>query len=180
MKRFYEGVEVINLLLTRDAPVRYSGDFFNLRDAILLPRLGRPDGPSILIGGNGKKSTLPIAAQFGDELCCVYQTRGKLIQLNTYLYDLIEMSDCNPGDVVRSMLTGCIFGRTKSVFDNRFDLLIPKDLLPEMKKAVTIGDGGSFVDRISRLVEAGLEKIMLIWYDLEDYQGLELLAKVIF
>jgi hypothetical protein len=96
------------------------------------------------------------------------------------LDELIEIHEREPVDVKRSMLTGCIFGRTKSDVNNRFDFLVPKDLPPEMKRAVIIGDGGSIVDRISQLTEAGLEKIMLVWYDLEDYQGLELLAKKIF
>jgi len=180
MKRFKEGAKVVKLLLTSDKPVSYSGDFYNLRDAILLPSPIRPGGPPILIGGNGKKYTLPIAAQLGDEWNCVYQSRGEFIQLNSYLDDLIEMEDRNPRDVERSMLTGCIFGRTKSAVENKIDLLVPKDLPPEMKRAVIIGDGGCFVDRIFEMSEAGLEKIILVWYDLNDFEGLELLAKEVF
>ena len=180
MKRFKEGAEVVKLLLTSDKPVSYSGDFYNLRDAILLPSPIRPGGPPILIGGNGKKYTLPIAAQLGDEWNCVYQSRGEFIQLNSYLDDLIEMEDRNPRDVERSMLTGCIFGKTKSAVENKIDLLVPKDLPPEMKRAVIMGDGECFIDRISQMAETGLEKIMLVWYDLNDFEGLELLAKEVF
>ncbi len=111
---------------------------------------------------------------------CVYQTRDRFLQLNSYLDELIEMEGRKPGDVERSMLTGCIFGSNKSTVDMKFNTLLPKDLPSEMRNAVIVGDGGCFIERISRLAEAGLEKIMLVWYDLNDFEGLELLAKEIF
>ena len=83
-------------------------------------------------------------------------------------------------DVKRSMLTGCIFGRDKKTIDHKIETLVPKDLPHEMRNAVIVGDGDCFVERISHLAEAGLEKIMLVWYDLNDFEGLELLAKEIF
>src|SRR5579884_615819 len=53
MRRLEEGLEVITRLLHSDEPVNYEGQFFQLHDAILLPRPQRPGGPAILIGGNG-------------------------------------------------------------------------------------------------------------------------------
>ncbi len=180
LAQFKEGVEVVKLLLTSDVPVNYSGEFYHLREAILLPRPQRPGGPKILIGGNGKKYTLPIAARLGNEWNCVYQTSERFIQLNAYLDELIKMEGREPINVSRSMLTGCVFGTQKSIVENKIESLIPRDLPPEMKRAVITGDGGCFVERISQLAEAGLEKIMLVWYDLNDFEGLELLAKEIF
>ncbi|HET9918532.1 MAG TPA: TIGR03560 family F420-dependent LLM class oxidoreductase, partial [Ktedonobacteraceae bacterium] len=66
MARFEEGLEVVTRLLHSDEPVTYEGNFFSLREAILLPRPARAGGPPILIGGNGKKRTLPLAARFAD------------------------------------------------------------------------------------------------------------------
>ncbi len=62
-KRFEEGLEVITRLLKSDQPVTFEGEFFQLRDALLLPRPQRSGGPPILIGGNGKKRTLPLIAK---------------------------------------------------------------------------------------------------------------------
>src|SRR5579884_1078810 len=45
MSRFEEGLEVITRLLHSDEPVTYEGRYFQLRDAILLPRPQRPGGP---------------------------------------------------------------------------------------------------------------------------------------
>ena len=51
MARFEEGLEVITRLLHSDTPVSYSGMFYQLNEAILLPRPQRPGGPPIIIGG---------------------------------------------------------------------------------------------------------------------------------
>src|SRR2546421_8685127 len=66
MARLEEGLEVITLLLNSDEPVTYEGKYFQLREAILLPRPQRPRGPEIMIGGNGPKRTLPLVVRFAD------------------------------------------------------------------------------------------------------------------
>ncbi|TMF51061.1 MAG: LLM class flavin-dependent oxidoreductase, partial [Chloroflexi bacterium] len=66
MARLEEGLEVITRLLKSDEPVTFEGRFFQLRGATLLPRPQRPGGPSILLGGNGVKRTLPLVARYAD------------------------------------------------------------------------------------------------------------------
>src|SRR5947209_6545491 len=61
-----EYVQVVEVLLRSDPPSCFEGRHYTLDDAILLPRPRRPGGPKILIGGNGKTRTLPIAARYAD------------------------------------------------------------------------------------------------------------------
>src|SRR6266581_500214 len=42
MARFQEGIEVVTQLLHSDEPVTFEGKYFQLREAILLPRPLRP------------------------------------------------------------------------------------------------------------------------------------------
>jgi len=65
-RRMEEGLEMVTRLLRSDQPSSYSGEFYTLKDAILLPRPVRANGPSILIRGNGEKRTLPLAAHYAD------------------------------------------------------------------------------------------------------------------
>ena len=65
--RFEEGLEVITRLLRSDDPVDFAGQYYQLRGAHLLPRPERPGGPPILIGGGGKRRTLPMVAKYADE-----------------------------------------------------------------------------------------------------------------
>ncbi len=65
--RLSEGLEVISRLLRSDAPFDYTGEYYRLKDAILLPRPARQGGPPILVGGNGEKRTLPLVARYADQ-----------------------------------------------------------------------------------------------------------------
>ena len=62
--RLTEALEVTTRLLQSDEPTTFEGQFFQIREATLLPRPQRPGGPQILIGGNGPRRTLPLAARF--------------------------------------------------------------------------------------------------------------------
>jgi F420-dependent oxidoreductase-like protein len=72
--RFEEGLEVISQLLQSDEPVDFEGDYYELNEAILLPRPQRPGGPPLLIGGNGMKRTLPLAARYAQEWNGIFLT----------------------------------------------------------------------------------------------------------
>ena len=65
--RFEEGLEVVTRLLRNEEPVSFEGEFYRLNDALLVPRSPRPGGPAVVIGGNGSRRTLPLAARYADE-----------------------------------------------------------------------------------------------------------------
>jgi alkanesulfonate monooxygenase SsuD/methylene tetrahydromethanopterin reductase-like flavin-dependent oxidoreductase (luciferase family) len=73
--RFAEGLQVITRLLDSDGPVSYTGRFFSLRDAVLLPRPGRRGGPPILVGGAGPTRTLPLAARTNPRRSAAWRRR---------------------------------------------------------------------------------------------------------
>ena len=55
--RFEEGLQVITQLLKSETPIDFNGKYYQLNQAILLPRPQRPGDLPILIGGNGPKRT---------------------------------------------------------------------------------------------------------------------------
>jgi probable F420-dependent oxidoreductase len=62
--RFEEAFTIIRTLLSHGA-IDFEGEFFQARDAELLPRPSRPGGPPILIGSNGPQmlaATIPYVA----------------------------------------------------------------------------------------------------------------------
>jgi F420-dependent oxidoreductase-like protein len=179
MKRFEEGAEVVSLLLKSDQAVSFKGEFYELEDAILLPRPIRPGGPPILIGGNGKKRTIPLAARFADEWNSLYLTPQRFIKLNKEFERVLESTARKPSEIRRSMLTGCIFGENDHEVKVKFSNQVPKGLAPELEAAVIAGTANEIVDRISELYTAGVEKIILVWYDLTDLDGLETMAKTV-
>ena len=80
-----EALQLSRSLLRSDEPVNYDGEFYQLNDAILLPRPARRNGPPILIGGNGPKRTLPLAAKYADEWNAVYISVEKYKELRALM-----------------------------------------------------------------------------------------------
>jgi alkanesulfonate monooxygenase SsuD/methylene tetrahydromethanopterin reductase-like flavin-dependent oxidoreductase (luciferase family) len=67
--RLEEGLEVVTRLLRSEEPVSFDGEFYRLRDALLMPRSPRQGGPPIVVGGNGLRRTLPLATPASGTAC---------------------------------------------------------------------------------------------------------------
>ncbi|HEY8760769.1 MAG TPA: LLM class flavin-dependent oxidoreductase [Candidatus Dormibacteraeota bacterium] len=66
VSRFEEALQILRTLL-RDGHIDHSGRFYTLRDALLLPRGPRPEGPPILIGTlNPRPRMRRLVAQYAD------------------------------------------------------------------------------------------------------------------
>lgn len=176
--RFEEGLQVIDLLLKGDAPVSFAGKYFQLHEAILLPRPARPGGPRLLIGGNGEKRTLPLAARYADEWNLVFAGPAEVIRLNAALDRLLAVAGRPREAVRRSMMTGLRYGRTKK--ELREKLEAHSQSADELRKrGFLIGAGEQVKEQLADLEKTGLQRVMLQWMDLEDLQGLAALAKAV-
>lgn len=174
--RFEESLEVIARLLQSDGPVSFEGKFYHLREAAVLPRPKRPGGPSLLVGGNGMIRTLPLAARYATEWNATFQPPGKLAELNERLDRLLEQRGRSKREVRRSMMTGLVFGRDDT--DLRRKLEARGRTEQELKdRGVIVGVASAAIDQLGSLEAAGLQRIMLQWLDLDDSDGLEVLAK---
>lgn len=176
--RFEEGLEVITRLLRSDAPVTFEGKYFQLREAVLLPRPIRPGGPPILIGGNGETRTLPLAAKYADEWNAVYLPPREFTRLNARLNELLRARGREPQSVQRSMMTGLRFGRTKKELEEK--LSARGQTAGELRqRGLVVGVGEEVKEQLTELEEAGLQRVMLQWLDLDDLDGLETLAEAL-
>ena len=178
-KRFEEGLEVVRLLLSSDDPVDFSGEYYNLKEAVMLPRPKRPNGPPILIGGNGFTRTLPLAAKYASEWNALYLLPEKFAELTSYLDSLIEKEGRQPKDVKRSMMTGLEFGRddkeVKRIVEDRTQGQMSLEGLKG--RGVLVGVANEVVEQIGILAEAGVERVMLQWLKMDDLDRLEAMAK---
>ncbi len=171
--RFEEGLEVITRLLRSDEPVSFDGEFYRLRDAALMPRSPRPGGPPVVIGGNGRRRTLPLAARYADEWNAVFVTADGFVDLNSRLEELLREVGRPPGLVRRTLMTRAVFGRTTADVDRKLDGA-PRD---ELDPAIIAGTADEFVERLGLLSEAGVQRVMLQWLEVDDIDGLEALSQ---
>lgn len=176
--RFEEGLEIVSHLLQRDEPLDFDGDYYELHEAVLLPRPQRAGGPPILIGGNGPKRTLPLAARFATEWNAVYLPPQDFVARSERLDKLLLENGRQPGDVKRSMMTGCLFGKNDAVVQEKLDAR-STTFERVRERGVVVGTGSQIVDQLGGLAEAGVQRVMLQWLDLDDLDGLEAMATAV-
>jgi F420-dependent oxidoreductase-like protein len=174
--RFEEGMQVITRLLQSDDPVTFTGEYYQLRGATLLPRPRRPGGPRILIGGNGIKRTLSYVVRYASEWNCVSLPPRDFADLNGRLDEMLRKAGRSPDSVRRSMMTGCVFGKDQATLNQKISEY--GRTLKEMQQRGTVAGSLSAVkEQLAALEEAGLQRIMLQWLSLDDLESLEALAK---
>jgi alkanesulfonate monooxygenase SsuD/methylene tetrahydromethanopterin reductase-like flavin-dependent oxidoreductase (luciferase family) len=174
--RFEEGLEVITRLLREDQPVNFRGDYYQLQEAVLLPRPERPGGTRVLIGGNGMKKTLPLVARYADEWNGVGVPAARYAELNAHLTNLLAAEGRDPASVRRSLMTNVIFGRDDHAVQTKLAGRDPAELA---QRGVLQGTGAAIQDQLGQLADAGAARVMLQWMDLDDLAGLEAFAAAV-
>jgi F420-dependent oxidoreductase-like protein len=187
--RFAEGLQVITRLLDSDGPVSYTGRFFSLRDAVLLPRPGRRGGPPILVGGAGPTRTLPLAARYADIWNAVSITPAQFHERSEQLDTLIKAEGRRAEDVRRTMTFIPLCRRDPAELERRLAWnrnavpmfgSMPVEAVAEMLRETMnafVGSPDELVAHIADFGAAGADEVMLQWSSLDDIEGLEVLAE---
>ncbi len=176
--RFEEGMEVLTQLLQNAEPVTFEGVYFQIRGAILLPRPQKHGGPRILVGGNGGKRTMSNVVCYASEWNCVMLAPPEFSRLNKRLTELLTEAGKELGSVRRSMMTNCVFGKNDNALNEKFTAR-GKTVKQLQQRGVVASSSGAVVEQLQELEQAGLQRIMLQWLDLDDLDGLKALAKAV-
>ncbi|MFH2037916.1 MAG: TIGR03560 family F420-dependent LLM class oxidoreductase [Chloroflexota bacterium] len=176
--RMEDGLKLIKSLFESDEIFNYEGSFFQAKEAIMLPRPLRNGGPTILIGGIGKNRTLPLAAKYAGEWNAMFLDPIKYRNLNAEMNRILHTFGRAPESLTKSMMTGLRFGRTKQELRTK---MANSDSTTEdlRKRGIIVGVGGEIKTQLMELENAGLQRLMLQWLDLDDLEGLAALAKVV-
>ncbi len=177
LQRFEEGLQIVRMLFSSEEPVSFKGEHFQLDDALLLPRPSRTGGPNIVIGGNGKKRTLPIAAKYADEWNGLRQSPAEFAERSQLLDTLLEKEDRQPNSLRRSLMTTCVFGSTEQEADKKASQWGVSSAEELRQNHVFAGTADQIVDLLGEYSEAGCQRVMLQWLDLDDLDGIQALAE---
>jgi F420-dependent oxidoreductase-like protein len=175
-QRFQEGLEVITRLMRGDQPVSFEGDYYHLQEAELLPKSQQPNGPPIVIGGNGPKLTLPMVVQYASEWNCVSLTPDRFADLNTHLDLLLTQAGRQPEEVRRSMMTNLTFAIDENQLQRKLN---GRDQADMLSRGMIAGTPAQIVAQLGQYSKVGLQRVMLQWLDLDDLDGLEELARTV-
>ena len=189
-RRFEEALQVIHLLLTSDSPVSFDGYFYKLREAILLPRPSRVGGPPILVGGNGKKKTLPLAAKYARVWNGVWLSPEDFKDRSETLDELLAREGRSPQDVRRTMMTNLLFAADDKELDQKIaDLKRTRSELSNLSTLEAVrqiqkqnwiaGTPDLVLEQLQAYEEAGLQEIMLQWWDFDHPERLQPFAETV-
>ena len=141
-----------------------------------MPRSPRPGGPPIVIGGNGVRRTLPLTARYADEWNALFVTPDRLAGLNDRLDELLQEAGRPPESVRRTLMARAVFGRTNAEVESKLAGESAEELRAEGN---IIGTAPEVTERLGRLDEAGVERVMLQWLETDDIDGLEAMAQTV-
>jgi F420-dependent oxidoreductase-like protein len=187
MDRLEEGLEVVTRLIRSPGPVTFSGRFYQLKDAHLLPRPVRPT--PVLVGGNGPQHTLPLVARYADIWNCLAATPELFRERSALLDSLIQKAGRQPAEVKRTVFMPVIcwtnpdeMERFAGAYRQNFpahektttDGIIA--YLRDHYKALT-GAPEQIVDQLQAFAAAGVEEVMIQSFLADHIESLEILAR---
>ncbi len=140
----------------------------------MLPRPQYNNGPPIIIGGNGPNLTLPLVAQYADEWNSIYLPVTKFQKLNTRLNELIQQIGREPNEIRRSMMLGFEFDLSKEKLEQKVKERTKGKLSPvELhERGLIVGTPEMVLPQLQAYAEAGIDRLMLQWLNLDDLQSL--------
>jgi alkanesulfonate monooxygenase SsuD/methylene tetrahydromethanopterin reductase-like flavin-dependent oxidoreductase (luciferase family) len=182
LDRLAEGLAVISQLIRSDDPVTFSGKFYRLQEARLLPRPQR--ATPIMVGGNGPKRTLPLVARYADIWNC-HASAELFSERSALLDDLLQAGGRQPGEVKRTLMLPVMCWRDQADLTRRMDLLrsgfpgfapqSTEDILAFFRTGI-LGTPDEVIAGLSAYAAAGVEEFIVQWFGVADIEGLAVLA----
>lgn len=184
--RFTEALEVMTRLIRTDTPQSFDGQYYQLREARLLPHPGRHT--TVMVGGSGPKKTLPLVAKYADSWNAGGMTPAEFAERNAALDALIAGEGRQPADVARTMMKAIFCGRDEAEYEGRLrgpranpaNAELPQAALLEQlrtRSKAIIGTPQEVVAQLREYEAAGVQEIMAQFLVVDDFEGIRVLGK---
>jgi F420-dependent oxidoreductase-like protein len=186
--RLEEGIAVIKALWG-GGPVDLAGQYYPLAGAAAFPRPTTEPHPPLLIGGDGEVRLLRIVACHADEWNSHAAGPDAYRRKLARLVEHCQAVGRNADQIKRSWMGGVVIGSTPAHVVERarwFQQFIPalagiaaNDLLGALRRRHwLVGTAEEVSSQLDEWSSVGIQRVMLQWYDLDDLDGLALLAEV--
>jgi F420-dependent oxidoreductase-like protein len=160
--RLEEAVHLTKLLFEADGRVDFDGKYYNLHDAVFVPRCVQKPHPPIMVGGGGEKRTLRTLALYGDVMN-VFGTpdvvRGKIAALEAHC----RAVDRDASEIQRTISATVVVTDNQGLIDRLVGMFGPgMGLKPdEAKKLLPVGPPAHVREVVERYAEAGISGIIM-------------------
>lgn len=184
--RFTEALEVMTRLIRTVTPQTFTGKYYQLQEAMLLPHPQRHT--PVMVGGSGPKRTLPLVAKYADIWNAGGMTPDEVRERNAALDALLEREGRRAGDVQRTMMKAIYCGRNEAEYEARLRGVrlqagngdLPQGALLEQLRTrgkAIVGTPTEVAAQLRDYEAAGVEEIMAQFFLVDDIEGLRVLGE---
>jgi F420-dependent oxidoreductase-like protein len=149
-----------------DGPFSFEGKHYALKELDALPKPVQRPRPNLILGGQGGRRSIALAARFADEYNTFYKTPAELEAIRRDLDAACHEQGRDP--IPLSLMTGWLTGRDRDELLDRAGRLAEwrghdgggqsfLDSVPEPWLAGTLDEVGP---RLDELADAGVERVM--------------------
>lgn len=186
--RLEEGIAVIKALWS-GGPVDLEGRYYPLRGAAAYPRPRQQPRPPVLIGGDGEVRLLRIVAREADEWNSHAAGPQVYAAKRARLEEHCRAAGRDPASIRRSWMGGIVIGRDDGEvrekgrwmhsFLSALSALPPDTALDELRRrSWIVGTPDQAASQLDAWAAVGVERVMFQWFNLDDLDGLGLLAEL--
>lgn len=158
-----------------DQKFTYPGTYYTLADAPALPKPAQTPHPPIIIGGNGRKRTPALAAEFAAEFNVIVSP----LEVLKAQYERVAKAVADTGRTADSLTYSATFvvcaGRNDTEIARRATV-VDGHFSASRSDSPLVGTPTEIVDKVGRFTEAGVQRIYLLLVDMSDLDHLEMFA----
>jgi F420-dependent oxidoreductase-like protein len=183
MEVLAEQLEIVHGSWTTD-DFTFSGRHYKLDNLNALPKpLQRPH-PNLIVGGSAGRLSSRLAARWADEYNTVFASPDDCRRRRAAVADAWSYYDRDPTELVFSLMTGCIVATDGAELRRRAENIMarsnrsgsPQDWLNGLGEEWIVGTVDEVVDKLGRLSEAGVDRVMCQHQSHEDVDMVYLLG----
>ena len=173
--RLEETLEICRAMFSA-SPASFSGDHYAIREALNVPRPIQPNGPPILIGGNGPNRTLRCVARYADACSLL----GDMNAIKAALETLKRHCEAEGRDyetITKTALIGIIMEPTTEQAKTKLqEVMAGRSIL---RTPPISGNADEVATRLNDYLEAGLDGLIITLRGDPDPESVTLAGKTL-
>ena len=177
-RRLAETVQIIRSLWT-EKETTFTGKYYQIKNAPFEPKPLQKPYPPILIGGVGKKWTLPIVARYANAWNLTPTSPAQMADLMKTLNGYCTQYQRDCAEIEKSCLTRLVLTDDPKRIDQMVQSIVQlRHISPEEAKAtILVGNAEEVKKQVQAYLDAGITHIIIGVRQPYDREGLQRFAK---
>jgi F420-dependent oxidoreductase-like protein len=180
-----EQIEIVNRQWGSDA-FSFDGRHYQIENLDAQPKPVQSPRPNVIVGGSGGKRSVAIAARWADEYNTVYAGPEKCRKLRSRVSEAWNEAGRDEKALTFSLMTGFAIGSDRADLEARATQIMERNgesgsasaWLANLSEEWIAGTIEEAVDRLGRLAEAGVDRVMLQHQNHADVEMVALAGSV--